>query len=330
MFTDQKEGSAMGNLVTIPAGNTLPTTLQAEIERAAELARNEKAAATRKAYATDFRIFQAWCAERGASPLPAAPEIVAAFLAWGAEHGARASTVGRRVASIRYAHRLAGFEPPTDSEPVKAVVRGIRRTRGVAAVKKAPATSDRVIAMAAAGNGGLMAKRDRALLLLGFAGAFRRSELVALDVQDLVESPEGFRVTIRRGKTDQEGRGATIAIVRGAIACPVRAVKEWLAASGITEGSLFRPINRHGQVGQGRLSAQSVALIVKSHAARLGFDPGAFAGHSLRAGFVTSAAARGASLFKMMDVSRHRSVDTLRGYVRDAELFKDHAGSGLL
>jgi site-specific recombinase XerD len=209
-------------------------------------------------------------------------------------------------------------------------VRGARRTLGVKPVKKAAATSDKVLAMIASGGADLAGKRDRAVLLLGFALAARRSELVALDVADLEDCPEGLRVTIRRSKTDQEGAGAVVAVCRGSIACPVAAVKEWLAAANITEGALFRGVGKGGNLIPGRLTSQSVALIVKAYAARLRLDPDAFSGHSLRSGFLTSAAARAASLFKMMDVSRHKSVDTLRGYVRDADAFRDHAGAGLL
>jgi site-specific recombinase XerD len=172
--------------------------------------------------------------------------------------------------------------------------------------------------------------RDRALLLLGFAGAFRRSELVALDVADIVETGTGLLVTIRRSKTDQDGEGVTIAIARGDVACPVRAVREWLDAAGIESGPIFRPINKASTVAAEQLTDQSVANIVKAYAGLAGYDASLFSGHSLRSGFLTSAAAKGASIFKMMDVSRHKSVDTLRGYVRDAELFKDHAGAGLL
>jgi Phage integrase family len=138
-----------------------------------------------------------------------------------------------------------------------------------------------------------------------------------------------MKVTIRRSKTDQEGAGQIIAILYGKIACPIAALKEWTTVAGIRSGAIFRNVNRHGRVGE-RLTDQSVSDIVKEHAARLRLDPNQYAGHSLRAGFLTSAASRGASIFKLMDVSRHRSVDTLRGYVRDAELFKDHAGAGLL
>jgi len=176
----------------------------------------------------------------------------------------------------------------------------------------------------------LIGFRDRALVLLGFAGAFRRSELVALNVCDIEESDEGLRIRISRSKTDQEGQGVTIAVVTGSVACPVVALNAWLRAAGIEDGPLFRPVTKGGKVSAARLQSKTVATIVKRHAKALGLDARTFGGHSLRAGFLTSAAARGASIFKMMDVSRHKSVDTLRGYVRDAELFRDHAGAGLL
>jgi site-specific recombinase XerD len=309
---------------------SLPITLRAALEGAADLARAEKAPATKRAYGSDFAIFRAWCADQGLCPLPAEPAAVAAFIAAEAARGIKCATLGRRVAGIRHAHKLAGLPSPTEDERVKAVMRGARRTLGVAPVKKSAATSDKVLAMVAGGARGLAGKRDQALLLLGFALAARRSELVALDVADLEECPEGLRITIRRSKTDQEGAGAVVAVCRGSIACPVAAVRDWLAAAGITEGPLFRRVGKGGKVLSDRLRAQSVAFIVKAYAARLGLDADAFSGHSLRSGFLTSAAARGASLFKMMDVSRHKSVDVLRGYVRDAEAFRDHAGAGLL
>jgi site-specific recombinase XerD len=317
-----------GVLVVSPGGQ--PTHLQQAVDRASSFATAEKAANTRRAYRTDLAVFQGWCAAHGVAALPAAPEIVAAFLSDEADRGIRASTIGRRVAAIRYAHRLSNPLVPTDDERLRAVVRGIRRTIGTAKAPKTPATNDRLLAMVAPRGDAMAALRDRALLLLGFAGAFRRSELVALAVADVEETPEGLRITIRHGKTDQEGAGATIAIVRGTVACPVEALKAWLAAADIVEGPIFRQVNKGDKVLPHRLTAQSVALIIKAHARRAGLDPRSFAGHSLRSGFLTSAAKRGASIFKMMDVSRHRSVESLRGYVRDAELFRDHAGIGLI
>jgi site-specific recombinase XerD len=317
------------SLTVIEIAENLPSALGADLAAAVDLAKAEKAASTRKAYGTDFRIFKAWCDARGVAALPAAPETVAAYLAAQAATS-KASTLSRRVAAIRYAHKLAGLALPTDAEGVKATMRGIRRTYGSAMVRKAPAVAGKMLRMVATAPDKLVGLRDRALLLIGFGGALRRSELVALDVADIAETETGLLVTIRGSKTDQERAGATIAIARGNVACPAKALRKWLAAADIEAGPLFRPINKAGTVAASRLTCRSVANIVKTYAERAGFDASTFSGHSLRAGFLTSAAGKGASIFKMMDVSRHKSVDTLRGYVRDSELFKDHAGSGLL
>ena len=316
-------------LAVIETSENLPAALGDDLATAVDLAHAEKATSTRKAYGTDFRLFRIWCEAKGVSALPAAAETVAAYLAAQAKT-AKPSTLGRRVAAIRYAHKLAGLPLPTEAEGVKATMRGIRRTLGGAKARKAPAVAAKMLGMVATARSDLAGRRDRALLLLGFAGAFRRSELVALDVTDVEETEAGLRVTIRHGKTDQEGQGVTIAIARGDVACPVKALREWLKQAGIDAGPLFRPINKAGRVAQARLTDRSVSNIIKVYAERAGFDASTFSGHSLRSGFLTSAAAKGASIFKMMDVSRHKSVETLRGYVRDAEIFKDHAGAGLL
>jgi site-specific recombinase XerD len=208
----------------------LPGVPDRDFAVAVEYARAEKAAATRKAYASDFNLFRAWCSERNVTSLPATPESVAAFLAAQAVAGIKPSTLGRRVAAIRYAHKLAGHESPTDSEAVKATVRGIRRTTGAVKTCKAPVTADKMRAMAAEASNELIGLRDRALLLLGFAGAFRRSELVALNLSDLTECEGGMRVKIARSKTDQEGQGITIGVAPGTVACPVKAVKTWSAS----------------------------------------------------------------------------------------------------
>jgi site-specific recombinase XerD len=257
-------------------------------------------------------MFREWCQGKGVSALPASPATVAAFLAHEADRGSRAATITRRCAAIRYAHRLADLEPPTNSEHVRATLRGIRRTVGAAPARKAPVLAEAARAMALSAPDGLKGLRDSALLLLGFAGAFRRSDLVALDVADLEETEDGFKITIRRSKTDQEGHGVTIAITRGATTCPVKAVKAWLQAAGIGDGPLFRPVAKGGRLGTERLTDQSVCSIVKAYAERIGLKPADFGAHSLRAGFLTSAARRGASVFKMRDVSRHKSMDVLQ------------------
>jgi integrase len=212
---------------------------------------------------------------------------------------------------------------------VRAVVRGIRRSLGTAPRKKLPALAERVIAMTIGTGSGLKGLRDRALLLLGFAAACRRSELVALDWSDIEECDAGLRITIHRSKGDQEGNGVTIGVVKGSTACPVAALRAWREAAGVVSGPVFRSVRKGGRLGE-RLSDQSVSDIVKAHAEHAGLDPSLFAAHSLRSGFITSAAMRGASLWKLLDQSRHRSVETLKGYVRDVEIFKEHAGAGLL
>jgi integrase len=162
----------------------------------------------------------------------------------------------------------------------------------------------------------MQGKRDRALILLGMAGAFRRSELVALDVEDLAFTDKGLDVTIRRSKTDQEGQGYTGAIPTGESLRPVAAVRASLDAAAITEGPLFRPVNKGGAVSAERLTGWAVAKIVKGYAERAGLDADDFSGHSLRAGFVTSAAERGADLNRIMDQTRHIDPRTMRKYIR--------------
>jgi integrase len=220
----------------------------------------------------------------------------------------------------------------TDDEKVKAVLSGIRRTIGAAAVRKKAATSDIVLGMVGGTGTSLRELRDRAILLLGFSGAFRRSELVALNLGDIEWTAEGALVTIRRSKTDQEGLGRRVGIPRGDIACPVTALEAWLEAAGISEGAVFRRVfNRRAQrVGDQRLAARNVASVVKAAAAKLGFDPATFGGHSLRSGLVTTAVKRGVNLMKVCDQTGHKSLEMLRVYSRDAELFAGNAAVGLL
>ena len=182
----------------------------------------------------------------------------------------------------------------------------------------------------AAAPDNLIGLRDRALLLMGFAAALPRSELVGLDVADLKQSKVGMRLRIRTSKTDQDRQSVSVAIAPGSSTCPIASLNKWLATAGIDDGPVFRPVFKGGRVANARLSDRAVAEIVKSYATRIGLDPTSYSGYSLRAGFLTSAAQRGASIFKMTDVSRHRSLDTLSGFVRDSEFFHNHAGAGLL
>jgi site-specific recombinase XerD len=214
-------GHSSYNLVAV-GGNGIAATIGPELDEAVQYARAAKSPATRRAYGSDFEIFRSWCEAKRLCPLPASTEAVAAFLAFDVKNGTKPTTLTRRLAAIRYAHTLAGHLSPTASEAVKATLSGIKRTFRYRPLRKTPATSDRVAAMAALTGDGLRGLRDRALLLLGFAGAFRRSELIALDVNDLEFCKDGLLVTIRKSKSDQEGDGTTIAL--RVVQAPVRSV----------------------------------------------------------------------------------------------------------
>jgi len=209
-------------------------------------------------------------------------------------------------------------------------MQGIRRTLGTAPSQKTPVvTAELRRLLVTCPDDTLAGLRDRALLIVGFAGGFRRSELVALDVADLQESSDGVRITVRQSKTDQEGAGREVGIPHGQHpeTCPVRALRAWREAAGISEGAVFRGVNRHDQMQVGRLTDRAVALIVKRAAERAGLDPSTYAGHSLRAGLATAAAAGGAPERSIMRQTGHKSVVMVRQYIRSGSLFQENAAA---
>lgn len=286
------------------------------MEQAREFIRASKAESTLRGYEADWRAFCEWCDTQGQCPLPASPEAVAAYIAGCAGH-LKPGSIQRRLNAIAEAHKATGAESPTSSGIVKNVFKGIKRTYGTAPVQKAAALTDDIRAMVAATDLGIIGARDRALILLGFAGAFRRSELVGFDVEDCTFNRDGLTMTLRRSKTDQTGEGRKIGIPYGSNpeTCPVRTIQGWLELATITTGPLFRSINRHGQVQAGRLGGLDVARIVKKLVARAGLDVAKYAGHSLRAGHATSAAIAGASERSIMNQTGHRSVQMVRRYI---------------
>lgn len=298
---------------------------------AAAFAGESRAPNTLRAYRAAFGAFCAWSQASGiAEPFPATARATAAYVSHLAASGRKAATIDLHVAAIALAHRTAGHETPTTTEAVRATLKGIRRSIGTKATRKAPATADALKKILRKIPETVAGKRDRAVLLLGFAAALRRSELVALRVADLERTPEGILVHIVRSKTDQIGAGHTVAVPVGSKLKPVQAIDAWLSAGEIKEGPLFRAIDKGGRVSPYALTAQSVALIVKDWAEAAGLDPKLFSGHSLRAGFVTSALASGADLLKITHVTRHTKLETLAAYDRRAQAFRDHAGKGFL
>ena len=239
------------------------------------------------------------------------------------------ATLTRRLSAISQVHQIAGFESPTASSKVRMVMAGIRRNKGTAQVAKTPVLVEDLKRMIGQIDAGLLGVRNRALLLLGFSGAFRRSELVALDVGDCDFKRDGLVVTIRKSKTDQEGEGRKIGIPYGANpeTCPIRSLQSWLEQSGIREGAILRPVNRHGQIAGFRLSAEAVASVVKRYVTAVGLDASLFAGHSLRSGLATSAASAGASERSIMNQTGHRSLNMVRRYIREGSLFRENAAA---
>lgn len=335
----------------------LPELAPSDQERVDAFLRQGRAAATLQSYKSDWNLFLAWCLERRYRPLPATPATVAAFLSELATTGftpaaeqrtktgklraPRAprpltrSTIDRRLAAIVFAHRMAKVEPPT-SQPgagdLGLVMGGIRRTKaGTEKLKKRAADGDILRDMLRSITGDdLRAHRDRALLAIGMGGAFRRSELVAITLAQVTRDREGLTVRIKTSKTDQFGQGQGVAILDGPRLEPVRHYESWIEKAGITSGPVFRKLTPQGRLTDKAMSTKGVALVVKAAAAAAGYPPEAFAGHSLRAGFLTEAGRQNANLFKMREHSRHASIDMVAEYVRETERYRDHAGKGFM
>ncbi|MHB8415995.1 MAG: site-specific integrase [Acidiferrobacteraceae bacterium] len=308
----------------VPLTPPTPPALAATVEQARSYAEAATAPATRKAYAADRRDFAAFAATQDASSLPAAPALVALYATTLA--GTKTvATIRRRMVAIAQAHKNAQQENPVAHPQVQAILQGIARTKGVAQRKKDALTVDRLRdALLTLTGDSLKARRDRALLLLAFACAARRSEVAALDVADLRFDRRGLIVTLRRSKTDQTGQGREIGVpyVAHEGLCAVRAVRAWLDAAAITEGPVFRTFSLAGDLTPNRIDPKDVARLVKRVVAKAGIT-GDFAAHSLRAGFITTAAAtKGVSEADIQRVSGHRSVAILRGYVRRATVFE--------
>ena len=310
---------------TLPA---LPVDLSDLAARAAEFARRSRSAATERAYRSDWADFSGWCDRAGVSPLPAAPATVGAYLSDRAGL-LKVATLNRRIAAITVAHRTAGLGLDSGHPAIARVLAGIRRAYGTQQqAKTAILTEDLRRVVRALPTTTLAGVRDKAVLLVGFAGAFRRSELAALDLGDISLSGAGLVITIRRSKTDQEGAGRQVGIPRArksSVTCPVAALEAWLGErSELTNSeALFLGVC-HGRPTD-RLSGKAIARIVKRAVTRVGFDPSKFAGHSLRSGFATSAARGGADLAFIMQQTGHKSADVARRYVQTGTLLQNPA-----
>jgi len=303
------------------------------IEKARSYIHAAKSPATLRAYRTDFEDFTRFCEEHNLAYLPATPITVALYIT---DHAGflRSATITRRLTSITKAHQAAGFEESPSSSHhfvVSETLKGIRRTIGTAQQGKAPLLTADIRRIVAGCPETLSGLRDRALVLVGYAGAFRRSELAAIDYAHLSFTKDGLVIDLRRSKTDQEAAGRKVGIPFGKddATCPVRALRLWLAESAITSGAVFRGVNRHDKPSRRGLHKDCVGWILKRAAWRAGLKPEPLGGHSLRAGCVTQAAINGVSEHDIMRQTGHKSPEMLAKYIRIGEMFTRNAAAGL-
>jgi len=307
--------------------------------------RAARAANTLRGYRSDWAEWCAWSKRAGIPEMPASAEGISRYLSFLAGHGAKVGTMSRRLSGIRFAHRMRDLPDPTAAARVIAVWEGIRRTHGAPPDQACPLMPpelwdviDRCPTRRTwkspkrEPEDDLAGLRDRALLLVGFVAALRRSELAALTVDQVAEHANGLVVTIPRSKTNQTGERAELAVLpraRMASHCPVTAVQAWLGAAGVTDGPIFRAVSTGNRAGTRPLNPASINVLVQHAVARVGLDPALYSAHSLRAGFVTYAHLRGASDRAIAHQTRHRSLATLGQYVRVAQAWDDNAATQL-
>jgi integrase len=299
-------------------------------EEAKRHLKNSKSENTKHAYGTDWKLFSEWCEKNGLQNLPADPETIVYYITFLGKT-LKASSIKRKMTAISQRHETAGFSSPTKTPLVKGVWDGLQRTIGIKEEgKDALWLHDLRKIVQSLDLEKTIGIRNRALLVIGWAGAFRRSEIVNLDLEDITFTRDGLIVHLNRSKTDQKGEGQEVALPYGSnrLTCPVRALKDWLEVCKLNSGALFRGVDRHGNI-QDRLTPQSVRLIVKSCCKKVGLNPEHFGAHSLRSGFCSTAARAGKTEHQIMRQTRHKRSDSLQRYIRHGTLFEDNAAGGI-
>ncbi len=333
--------------VTAPSSDALQLVADVPLTPdEADYVAKARSANTLRGYRSDWREFTSWCTAHGYEPIPAPPAAVSQYLTELARHGAKVGTMSRRISAIRFAHTLRHLPDPADHARVQAVWEGIRRTHSTPAEQSAPLMPPTLFDVidacpttktwktpGRAPEPDLAGLRDRALLLVGFVAALRRSELAAITVDDLAEHPNGLVLAIPRSKTNQVGDQTELVVLpRGSSQphrSPTAALDAWLDTTGITTGPLFRPVSKGNRVLDRPLNPESINTLIQNAVARADLDPLPYSAHSLRAGFVTYAHLRGASDRAIAHQTRHRSLATLSTYVRVHEAWTDNAATQL-
>lgn len=304
----------------VPATSDLPELFESMKDRAEEAEREN----TRRSYRRGWKHFSAFCEDRGLTPLPARPESVAAFIERMANDGYALPTIDTRLAAIKKWHTKAGEEPPTEFRAVRQVRKNIRKTTDREPNQKEPVLIEHLQQMDF-DTPELSELRDRALLFVGFAGGFRRSELVGLEMRDVTEAAGGLVYRIRSSKTTDDAETVQVPDAVPALdPAPNDALRAWLNAAGIESGPLFRMVDRWGNVRDGALSGQSVYETVRERMEAIGENPSDYGAHSLRAGFATQAYMDGIGEHEAAAQTRHASLETLREYQRVNVVMENH------
>lgn len=330
----------------VPETTVLPTLQPADslyqtARAAGQYLEAARANATRRAYEADWRDYESWCKQHDLRTLPAEPTTIALYLSALATQGRKSATIVRRLTSINIAHKRHGLPSPSANQPlISETLQGIRRTLGTRQTVKLPVDLEMIRRAIAAARGTLAASRDRAILLVGFAGGMRRSEIARLRVEDLTWHKRGITVFLPTSKSDQEGQGREVELPLGnqpdgtplaALTCPVRAIEQWMKQASIKSGPLFRRIS-HAQTIGGGLDPRSVGEIIKKLLALAGMSPAElrhYGAHSLRAGFATEAWRNGATELAIMRQTGHKSSAMVRRYIRADKADRIDAASRL-
>ena len=310
--------------------NELTTDLKSLHEATLNNLKSSKANNTLRAYKSDFRDFGAFCAKHGLSSLPSEPKIIALYLTHLSKNS-KISTIRRRLVSISMVHKLKGHYIDIKHPIITENLLGIKRVKGSIQRGKKPLLISHLKSIINVineqQNEEIKKFRDRSIILIGFGGGFRRTELISIDYEDLEFVPEGLKITIRKSKTDQFGEGMIkgLPYFSNEIYCPVTSLKKWLEISKIKSGPIFRRFSKGSLLTENRLTDQSVVLLMKKYLDLAGIENKNFAGHSLRAGFATVAAESGADERSIMAMTGHKTTQMVRRYIREANIFKNNA-----
>jgi site-specific recombinase XerD len=311
--------------------NNIISDLKALQEETLLNLKNSKSINTVRAYKSDFRDFELFCAKNGFKSLPTDPRVVSLYLTHMSTKDVKMSTLKRRLVSIGVIHKIKGHYLDTKHPSIIENIMGIKRRKGSIQKGKKPILINNlkqlINALDQYNNYEIKKLRDRSIILIGFAGGFRRNEIVSLDYEDLDFVSEGLKINIRKSKTDQFGEGLVKALpyFNNIQYCPILSLKKWIEVSNIKSGPLFRRFSKGSKLTENRLTDQTVALLIKQYLKLAGIDGKNYSGHSLRSGFATSAAESGAEERSIMAMTGHKSTEMVRRYIKEANLFKNNA-----